>query len=277
MESDAELGISVTERHSLGLARDAVRNWVKGVGDMSRRFHDINQRRVATGKGLRRLLAEYERAIRPYAFHFSEAASRRSTTQIFVTPEYRELDGRDWQLIERVAITSNLEGGTATSRPLLYLHMHALARLFLRLQATSFKVVRSELASTLNICDALAVAAESVGCRQVLLPTQHGVFRCDVEPSETGPVLRAKTWISAHDWCQRDKALASEIATAILAWGLAVPEERKDVALNFGLDTPPPDLVATISRTLRRHAWLREPYVERRDRRKRPREPAVHI
>ena len=259
-------GTFITERLAEGLARQAIRDWRERVARSRARVIDLGHRQFSTSKGVARVVREVQRLLEPLAFHsVSTAFKRKGVYQAWMLPELAVIDGTEYLAIELDLYTVDLDGFRQTgARHLGFIHPHALARMFLRMQTTAFADVRKQIDSTLNMYTALAEACCALRLSQMIVPTRNGHFRCDVRTDVMEScALIAKTWIATAASGQRDLAVVECIANALLEWNeRASPTERLQIAIPM---RSPETLVGLLVEALRAHTWLTEPYEERRD------------
>jgi len=256
----------VTERLAAGLARQAIRDWRDRVAQIRARLADLGHRRFSTSKGVTRVARDTQRLLEPLAFHSVSASfKRKGVYQVWVLPEVASIHGTEHLAIEVDVYAVNLDGfQPAEPRSLGFIHPHALARMFLRLQTTAFAAVREQIRSSLYMYAALAEACRAQRLFQIVIPTRDGYFRCDVRADVTQPcALIAKTWI-AHAACgRRDLGVLESIVNALSAWNdRASPAEQHQIAI---LMKSPETMVQSLVEALRAHQWLAEPYQERPD------------
>jgi hypothetical protein len=256
----------VTERLAEGLARQAIRDWRERVAQSQTRVIALAHRQFSTSKGVARVVRDVQRLLEPLAFHsVSTAFKRKGVYQAWMLPALAEIDGTEYLAIELDLYAVDLDGFRPDgSRQLGFIHPHALARMFLRMQTTAFADVRKQIDSTLNMYAALAEACRALQLRQMIVPTRIGHFRCDVRADVMEPcALIAKTWIATLAAGQRDLAVVDSIANVLIAWtARASPGEKLQIIIPM---KGPPTLVSQLVEALRPHTWLTEPYEERAD------------
>jgi hypothetical protein len=256
----------VTERLAAGLARQAIRDWRDRVTQIRARLSDLGHRRFSTSKGVARVARDTQRLLEPLAFHWNSASFKRhGVFQIWVLPEIANIDGLEYLAIEVDLYSINLDGFRLVERrPLGFIHPHALARLFLRLQTTAFDAVREQIRSSFYMYAALADACRAQQLCQIVIPTCGGYFRCDVRGDVTRSApLVAKTWITTGKCSQRDLAVIESIVNVLGDWNdRASPAEQSEIAI---LMKSPATMVQSLADALRVHQWLAEPYEERPD------------
>ncbi len=256
----------VTESLAGGLARQAIRDWRDRVARSRARLRDLANREFSTSKGVTRIAREMNRLLGPLAFHsVCREFKRRGAYQAWMLPELEEIDGAEYLAVELNLFAVDLQGFRLEGyRRLAYIHPHALARMFLRMQTTALADVRKQIDSCLHLYPALAEACGALQLRQILIPTFNGFFRCDVRPdlASSSPLV-AKTWIANIASGRRDLAVIESIADAALEWNERAPE-REHFHMLIPLNAPK-ELVELLVKALRAHAWLTEPYEERSD------------
>jgi hypothetical protein len=207
-----------------------------------------------------------QRLLEPLAFHsVFTPFKRKGVYQAWMVPELAEIEGTEYLAIELDLYAVDLDGFRQEGRRYLgFIHPHALARMFLRMQTTAFAEVRKEIDSTLNVYTALAEACRTLQLSQVIIPTRNGHFRCDVRQGVMEPcALIAKTWIATLAAGQRDLAVVDSLANVLLEWTERAPQGER---LQFAIPMRGPEtLVGLLIEALRGHAWLTEPYAERED------------
>lgn len=258
--------VAVTDRLATGLARYAIRQWKEKVQAVARHVETVGVRTPTTGKGVRKLVREVRHAYEPNSFCTWALETKKGCAVACVVPGIEALDDVDHLSVEQVNWIFHLANHSHGSERLLAVHPHALARVFLRLQTVEFAHVRQELESTLVSWRALRHACERLQLAQIVVGTQSGVFRCDIRRGTGRNALPvAKTWIPFSTIGERDMAVVEDTAQAVIDWRATAPE--KDVVHGLGLvgGVLPPAMVDALAASLERHAWLRTPYVERRD------------
>lgn len=256
----------VTESLAGGLARQAIRDWRDRVARSRARLRDLANREFSTSKGVARIAREMNRLLGPLAFHsVCGEFKRKGVYQAWILPELKEIDGTEYLAVELNLFRVDLEGFRLEGfRRLAYIHPHALARMFLRMQTTALADVRKQIDSCLHFYPAIAEACEALDLRQTLIPTFEGFFRCDVrrDIGSSSPLV-AKTWIANLASGHRDFAVIESIAEAAVEWKSHAPQSDQ-----FHMHIPlsaPKALVDLLVKALRAHAWLTEPYEERPD------------
>jgi hypothetical protein len=136
--------------------------------------------------------------------------------------------------------------------------------MFLRMQTTELADVREELEQCLYLYPSIIDACEELQLRQIIIPTKHGQFRCDVRTDLGPPVtLLAKTWLVTSPTTPRDLDVLYSIATALTEWNKnASDTDRSLLSLSI---TAPESLKPRVVDALRAHAWLAQSYTERPD------------
>jgi hypothetical protein len=265
--SSAEHRTFVTESLAAGLARQAIRNWRDRVEQCEARLRSLGRRDFTTPKGAARVSRDVQNLLGPIAFDTgSREFKRKGALHGATLPKLRVIDGVEYLAIEVNVFIVDLEGfRRVASRLLACIHPHALARMFLRMQATEFVDVREQLKSCLYLYPALADACLALQLRQIVIPTKQGHFRCDVRMDVGEPAaLLAKTWLVTAPTTLRDLDVLFPIATALTEWRTrATDAERADLSTSI---KAPPSLVDGIVDKLRPQKWLTEAYEERPDR-----------
>jgi hypothetical protein len=256
----------VTASLATGLARQAIRDWHDRVKQCEARLTSLRRRHFTTPKGAARVSRDVQNLLGPIAFDtgFTEF-KRKGVLHGAILPKLRVIDGVEYLAIEAQLFAVDLEGfRRGSSRLLVCIHPHALARMFLRMQATEFVNVREQLKSCLYLYPALADACLALKLRQIVIPTKQGHFRCDVRMDVGEPAaLLAKTWLVTGPTTLRDLDVLFPISTALTEWSeRASGAERADMSSSI---TAPASLVQGIVEKLRVHTWLTEPYMERPD------------
>ena len=265
MDSNAQ-GTFVTDRLAEGLARQTIRNWRDDATRGKARLVRTASLHFSTSKGAGRVVREMKRLLDPLAFYSASGGpKRRGVYQGWMLPELMEIDGTEHLTIEVNASVVDLGGFRPLgTRLVIFIHPHALARMFLRLQTTDLADVRREIESTVSFFAALADACHVLQLRQVVIPTLHGHFRCDVRSDVTEPCgLVAKTWIATATSGQRDAAVVLSFCDAISGW-LEHSSALERVQVCIPLKSPE-TLVRRLVEALGSHTWLTEPYEERPD------------
>lgn len=259
--------ISVTERHADGLARHAIRSWMDSAKKAVNKLAGMHLPEVSTGKGVKRQVRQMHKAMAPCAFYImtSEHATKRGVLQVVVVPSTRVIDGTEHLTVESHVVLHSFGPPIFHSSEILFVHPHALARLFLRLQTTEMAPVGAELQSMLGICHALCIACNRLNLRQVIFFTLKGLFRCDVRMEDGQTMIVAKTWIAHSTAGARDMAVVGDLAQAIQDWMSQASGAETQMGLHFAASQPPETLVQALMGALALHPWLRESYVERRD------------
>jgi hypothetical protein len=158
-----------------------------------------------------------------------------------------------------------------TSMIAVELAPHAVERLFLRLRTMDTQAVQSELRTALFVALPLRMAAESMGLKQVPVPTRHGTLLCD--GNGQAPLL-ARTWLRdnqpslgtqtmAPRWERVSRAIADAVAAFGAPHGAHAPARLMLAAVGYlpVLD----ELVPRLTEALRPFPWLAQPYVAGRD------------
>lgn len=265
MDSSAQ-GTFVTDRLAEGLARQAIRNWRNDATRGKAHLVRTASLHFSTSKGASRVVREMKRLLDPLAFYSASAGAKRTGVyQGWMLPELKEIEGTEYLTIEVNASVVDLDGFRPLgTRLVIVIHPHALARMFLRLQTTALADVRREIESTVSFFAALADASHVLQFKQVVIPTLHGHFRCDVRSDVTKPcALMAKTWIASATSGQRDAAVVLSFCDAISEW-LEHSSELERLQVSIPLRSPDA-LVGRLVEALGPHKWLTEPYEERPD------------
>lgn len=265
--SSVEHRTFVTESLAAGLARQAIRNWRDRVEQCEARLRSLVRRDFTTPKGAARVSRDVQTLLGPVAFDTaSREFKRKGVLHGATLPKLRVIDAVEYLAVEANVFLIDLDGfRRVANRLLVCIHPHALARMFLRMQATEFVDVREQLNSCLYLYPALADACLALQLRQIVIPTKQGHFRCDVRMDAGEPAaLLAKTWLVTAPTTLRDLDVLFPISTALTEWSeQATDAERGDLSTSI---KAPPSLVQGIVEKLRTHTWLTEPYVERPDR-----------
>lgn len=265
MDSDTS-DTFVTERLAAGLARQAIRDWRERVARNRARVIELAHREFSTSKGVARVVRDTQRLLAPLAFHsVSTAFKRKGVYQAWVLPELAMIDGTEYLAIELDIYAVDLDGFRPEgARHLGFIHPHALARMFLRMQTTAFADVRKQINSSLYMYTALGEACRVLQLNQLIIPTREGHFRCDVRADVMKPcALIAKTWIATLAAGQRDLAVVESILNVLIEWNKRATEgEQLQIAIPM---RSPETLVEALVEALRPHTWLTERYEERED------------
>ena len=256
----------VTESLAAGLARQAIRDWRDRAERGEARLLALLRHYFSSSKGVHRAARELHNILDPLAFRSaSKEFKRKGIRHAATLPRLRSLDGIEYLAVEASLFAVVLDGFRREAhRLLVYIHPHALARMFLRMQTTEIADVRAELELCLCLYPAIMDACEELQLRQVVIPTRHGQFRCDVR-TDIGPpaALLAKTWLVSSPTTPRDVNVLYSIATALNEWGEKAPEADHSF---MGLAIAAPDaLTSRLVEALRPHSWLIQPYAERPD------------
>jgi hypothetical protein len=256
----------VTERLAAGLARQAIRDWRDRVERDEARLLALVAHYFSSSKGVHRAARELHNILDPVAFRsLSKDFKRKGIRHAATLPKLRALDGTEYLAVEANLFAVDLGGFRRDARRLLVcIHPHALARMFLRMQTTELADVRAELEQCLYLSPALLDACGELQLRQIIIPTRHGQFRCDVRTDIGPPIaLLAKTWLVSSPATPRDVNVLYSIATALNEWGESASEA--DHALLGLAITAPESLTSRVVEALRAHPWLTQPYTERPD------------
>jgi len=256
----------VTESLAAGLARQAIREWRDRVERTQPRLMELARRKFSTSKGVARTARELNNLLAPLAFHsVVHEFKRAGTYQASFLPKLRDIDGIEHLAVVLRVFAVNLDGlQLCRERPLAFIHPHALARMFLRMQTTALADVRKQIGSSLRFYPPIADACAVLRLQQIVIPTAQGYFRCDVRlDSSEFPGLLAKTWIGEKTMGHRDLGVLESIVNAAAEWnGHATHDELSRMSVPM---KAPETLVAQMADALRTHAWLTEPYEERPD------------
>lgn len=257
----------VTERLAAGLARQAIRDWRDRTERGEARLLALVRHYFSSSKGVHRAARELHNILNPLAFHLiSKEFKRKGTRHAATLPRLRTVDGIEYLAVEASLFAVDLDGFRRDARrPLVYIHPHALARMFLRMQTTEIADVRTELEQCLYLYPAIIDTCEALRLRQVVIPTRHGQFRCDVRTDLNPPAatLLAKTWLVSSPTTPRDMEVLYSIATALKEWGKDASDAEHG-ALSLAI-TAPESLTPRLVEALREHSWLTQPYMERPD------------
>ena len=144
---------------------------------------------------------------------------------------------------------------------------HAVERLFQRLRTVEAEEVREELRTGLFLALPLRVAAETLGLKQVPVPTEHGLLLCDGNGRNP---LMARTWLRNNEpgrgaqtislrWA-RVAAVIRGVATAFEAQNPDEDGVRMPMAA-IGFAELIEELVPLLVSALEPFPWLKDPYV----------------
>jgi hypothetical protein len=144
---------------------------------------------------------------------------------------------------------------------LLSITEHAFERLYLRLNVVNALQVKEEIHDALCLSVLLLPAALDLELKQVVLPTQSGVFVCSVE----GGCIVAKTWISSGTLSKRHLEVSEKLKHIYITNGgeFYAATQLGFMSINSRLSEVayPVEFIPL----LRSFSWLKDIYIPRPD------------